>query len=135
LNLRFTDKDLNPISIDELVQGSEFQAQVQVINTGYRPVEHIALTQIFPAGWEILNERTWTGETQQKGDYQDIRDDRVMQYFNLNMGESRSFTVKLTASYAGVFYYPGALAEAMYDAHFRANTAGREIRVVRREKP
>lgn len=135
LNLRFTDKDLNPISIDELVQGSEFQAQVQVINTGYRPVENIALTQIFPAGWEILNERIWSGETQQKGDYQDIRDDRVMQYFDLNMGGSRSFTVKLTAAYAGVFYYPGAVAEAMYDARFRANTAGREIRVVRREKP
>jgi uncharacterized protein YfaS (alpha-2-macroglobulin family) len=45
-----------PIDPTKLKQGSDFVAQVNIKNPGKRGrYDNMALTQIFPSGWEILN--------------------------------------------------------------------------------
>ena len=83
------------------------------------------MTHIFPAGWEITSERDLSSLT-----YQDIRDDRVLSYFDLSRGESKEIPVKLTATYKGRYYLPSVYCEAMYDNAVRALKKGQWVEVV-----
>jgi uncharacterized protein YfaS (alpha-2-macroglobulin family) len=122
LSISTVYKDLqgNKIDITKLQQGQDFVATVSVSNLTNDYVNDVALTQIFPSGWDILNTRfTDFGDTTvSSARYTDIRDDRVNFYFNMNRkGKygTKTFTVMLNASYLGTYYLPGAQAEAMYD--------------------
>lgn len=58
--------------------------------------------------------------------YQDIRDDRVLTYFDLPRRQTVTVRVQLTASYAGEYVLPAIQCEAMYDTEvFARNKAGR----------
>jgi uncharacterized protein YfaS (alpha-2-macroglobulin family) len=119
-----------------LEQGTEFYATVTVKNPGLRGLyENMALAQVFPSGWEINNLRLTDDEGTEKtdrGDYQDIRDDRVYTYFSLGAGRQRTFRVSLTASFSGTFYLPGVSCEAMYDHSVSAKEKGQVVEVVKR---
>ena len=78
----------------------------------------MALTQIFPSGWEIINTRldgTDSFYEQDEAEYRDIRDDRVMTYFDIKQNSRLTYKVLLNASYRGRYYLPAISAEAMYD--------------------
>lgn len=59
---------------------------VTVANSSPRGYNHLVLTEVFPAGWEILNTRFLTGgsvDNRVTGvNYQDIRDDRAYSYID-----------------------------------------------------
>ena len=117
---------------DRLEQGTDFLVEVTVKNpeTG-KDQEELVLSQIFPSGWEILNQRLFdpaVGVSQQI-DYQDIRDDRVYTYFDLKAGESKSIQILLNASYIGEYYLPSVQCEAMYDNLIYARIAGKRTYV------
>jgi uncharacterized protein YfaS (alpha-2-macroglobulin family) len=98
----------------------------------------MAVNQVFPSGWEINNLRLDEAENRLSGDkptYQDIRDDRVYTYFDLNPGQRKTFRVLLTATYGGTYYLPGVNCEAMYDKNIYARTKGRDVSVVRDINP
>ena len=129
LDVKYTDMNGATISIDDIRQGTDFMAVITVGNisgtTGY---SNLALTHIIPSGWEIYNERFITPEATPTRNYtyQDIRDDRVLTYFDLQRSELKKFTVRLQATYAGNFVLPAVQCEAMYDASAQARTrAGR----------
>lgn len=129
LDVKYTDMNGATISIDDIKQGTDFMAVITVGNisgtTGY---SNLALTHIIPSGWEIYNERFITPEATPTRNYtyQDIRDDRVLTYFDLQRSELKKFTVRLQATYAGNFVLPAIQCEAMYDASAQARTkAGR----------
>jgi alpha-2-macroglobulin len=132
----FTDRKGNQLDVSKLEQGTEFLATVTVKNPGLRGgYENMALSQVFPSGWEINNLRLTDDENTQstdRGDYQDIRDDRVYTYFRLGANAQRTFRVSLTASYAGSFYLPGVSCEAMYDHSVAAKEKGQVVDVVKR---
>jgi alpha-2-macroglobulin len=132
----FTDSKRNAIDVTKLEQGTEFYATVTVKNPGLRGLyENMALAQVFPSGWEINNLRLTDDEGTEKtdrGDYQDIRDDRVYTYFSLGAGRQRTFRVSLTASFSGTFYLPGVSCEAMYDHSVSAKEKGQVVEVVKR---
>jgi hypothetical protein len=96
-------------------------------------VENIALSQILPSGFEIVNTRyTDFGEaTSNAADYIDIRDDRVNYYFGLKGNETRKFKILVNASYLGSYYLPGLQCEAMYNNDFLARTKGQWVEVVK----
>ena len=123
------------ISVDRLQQGQNFKAEILVQNPGIRgDYEELAITQIFPSGWEIINTRLDETNTYYQQDlpkYQDIRDDRVMTYFDLAAGKRKEFTVLLNASYQGKYYLPATVVEAMYDNSIHANSEGKWVEVVR----
>ncbi|MBL7857188.1 MAG: hypothetical protein JNM57_05825 [Cyclobacteriaceae bacterium] len=137
LNLRiaYIDTDGQPLDISRLEQGKEFIASVTVTNPGYRGVyKNLALNQIFPSGWEINNLRFDDAEQRLNGDkptYQDIRDDRVYTYFDLNANQRKTFTVLMTATYAGNYYLPAVSCEAMYDRSIYARKKGQVVEVVK----
>jgi uncharacterized protein YfaS (alpha-2-macroglobulin family) len=132
---KYTDTKGNEIDPTSLAQGTEFIAQVSVKNPVIRGrYENLALTQIFPSGWEINNLRITDDENTKnydRGDYQDIRDDRVYTYFNLSAGQTRTFNVLLTASYIGQFYLPAVSCEAMYDNSIYARKKGQPVEVIK----
>ena len=122
LSISTVYKDLqgNKIDVTKLQQGQDFVATVSISNLTRDYVNDVALTQIFPSGWDIVNTRfTDFGDTTvSNARYTDIRDDRVNFYFDMNrQGKygTKTFTVMLNASYLGTYYLPGAQAEAMYD--------------------
>jgi alpha-2-macroglobulin len=115
-------KDLqgNKIDVTKLQQGQDFVATVSISNLTRDYVNDVALTQISPSGWDIVNTRfTDFGDTTvSNARYTDIRDDRVNFYFDMSRkGKhgTKTFTVMLNASYLGTYYLPGTQAEAMYD--------------------
>lgn len=134
INVDVTYRDQNGSTLDvrALKQGVGFEATVRVTNqnpTGR--IKDVALSQIFPSGWEIENARLTDDDfVSTDFSYQDIRDDRMYTYFDLQRGETKTFKVKLTATYAGSYYLPGVLAEAMYDAATSGRTEGKWIDVV-----
>ncbi|WP_276373042.1 MG2 domain-containing protein [Chryseolinea sp. H1M3-3] len=135
LTITYTDTKGNAINPATLTQGTEFFANVTVKNPGVRgQYQNLALTQIFPSGWEINNLRLTDDENTVKadyGDYQDIRDDRVYTYFGLGPGASRTFKTILTAGYAGTYYLPGVSCEAMYDNSIYARKKGEVVQVTK----
>jgi uncharacterized protein YfaS (alpha-2-macroglobulin family) len=135
LYITYTDADGGPIDPTRLEQGTQFIASVTVYNPGVKGAyKNMALNQIFPSGWEINNLRLDDAESRLKGDqptYQDIRDDRVYTYFDLGVGQRKTFQVLLTASYAGSYYLPSVSCEAMYDRSIYARKKGQVVEVVK----
>ena len=132
-SIRFKDRNGNTVNPSSLPQGTEFIAEVTVQNLKGEFVDNIALTQIIPSGWEIVNTRftDYGSATDNKADYIDIRDDRTNFYFSLKAQERKTFTILLNASYPGSYYLPGVQCEAMYDNAFLARTKGQWIKVVK----
>ena len=119
-----------------LAQGTTFMAEVKITNTGNRgPLPNLALVQVFPPGWEIGNSRmseaTAALTRASAFSYQDVRDDRLITYFDLGTGETKTFRALLTATYLGRFRMPPVQCEAMYDNTFNARVPGRWVRVVK----
>lgn len=134
MGVRYTTLQGEGINPDQLVQGTDFIAEVSLRNTGSMGTyEHVALTQIFPSGWEIINTRLndqETGIRSAPATYQDIRDDRVLTYFNIRENETLTYRVLLNASYVGRYFLPAVSAQAMYDDRVQAISSGRWIEVV-----
>ena len=121
------------IQPDAIEQGTDFIAEVKVTNPSKYPYKEMAISQIFPSGWEIINARMFNiGNLGQSSTYtyQDIRDDRVYTHFDLKANESKTFRILLNASYIGDFYLPGVFTEAMYDGAINARSTGKWIKVV-----
>ncbi|MEZ4816737.1 MAG: MG2 domain-containing protein [Flavobacteriaceae bacterium] len=128
---QFVDGEGKPLDVSKLRQGTEITAKVTVMNTTNDYVGNIALSQIFPSGWEIVNTSFTELGGGALGDarYKDIRDDRVNFYFDLDAKGAKIFTVKLNASYLGTYYLPGTQTEAMYDNNYYARNKGQWITV------
>lgn len=126
IDVRYRDMNGAPLDPRSVAVSTDFYAVVTVTNTsGYERYADLALTHIVPAGWEITSERDLSTVT-----YQDIRDDRVLSYFDLRSGESKEIPIKLTATYKGRYYLPSVCCEAMYDNSVRALRKGEWIEVV-----
>ena len=138
MDIRYANLNGTPLSVNDIIQGTDFMAITSISNiSGTSDYTNLALTHIIPSGWEIYNERMVAPETENaaadgsgqsvsKYSYQDIRDDRVLTYFNLRRGETKVFTVRLQATYAGNFILPAVQCEAMYDVNVQVRSkAGR----------
>ena len=132
MTVKYTYLSGNPIDVSNIPQGTDFVATVTLTNTsGYKSLDNVALSQIFPSGWEIVNSRMFT--TQLGNDsyytYQDIRDDRVLTYLNMNNNSVYTYRAMLTAAYEGKYYLPATVCETMYDNSNYARTKGQWVNV------
>jgi alpha-2-macroglobulin len=125
--------DGTPISVANMGQGTDFYADVKVYNPGVRgKLEQMILSFVVPSGWEILSGRSDDDNTayqQSAYDFQDVRDDRVYTYFNLDQGQTKTFRFRFNAAYEGRFYLPGVHCEAMYDNTITARKKGEWVEV------
>jgi hypothetical protein len=135
IELNVVYKDMNGEIIDPttLAQGTNFVAYVDVTHKGFSGnYDEMALHQVFPAGWEIINTRmsaAYDDSGNSRMDYQNVLDDRVYTYFDLPMGKTYQYKFYLNAAYQGKFYMPNVSCAAMYDNNIYANTAGQWVRV------
>jgi uncharacterized protein YfaS (alpha-2-macroglobulin family) len=137
LDMNVNYKRLNGQALDPttLKQGTDFYAEVTIKNPGRMGYyEQMALTQIFPSGWEIINTRLNDNQgalASSPATYQDIRDDRVFTYFNLRENESVVYKVLLNASYVGKYYLSAVQCEAMYNNNISATLPGKWVNVIK----
>lgn len=132
LSVNYFDAAGKSIDVKSLKQGTEFTAVVTVRNSVEQSFTDLALVQIFPSGWEIFNERLMGAQSStDKYNYRDIRDDRVLTYFNLGAGQSTTFRVKLQAAYRGRYYLPAVSCQAMYEPREQARTSGKWVEIVK----
>ena len=129
----FKNRKGGVINVSKINQGTEFVAEVTVKNQRNESVQNVALSQILPSGFEIVNTRftDYGDATNNIADYIDIRDDRTNFYFGLKSRETKVFRILLNASYLGNYYLPGLQCEAMYDNTFLARTKGFWVEVVK----
>ncbi|MDY0296495.1 MAG: MG2 domain-containing protein [Acidobacteriota bacterium] len=132
--------DSNGVTLDprSLAQGTSFWGHFRIRSTWERKqrIENLALVQVMPSGWEIDNLRlsgdelpAWMqGFRVNRESYLDIRDDRVIWFFDLDR-EYLDFVVKLTAVVPGEYLLPPTLAEGMYDNRFRVVRPGGSVTV------
>ncbi|MBE9597678.1 MG2 domain-containing protein [Pedobacter sp. MC2016-24] len=137
LDMSISYKLLNGKTLDPalLKQGTDFYAEVTLRNPGRMGYyEQMALTQIFPSGWEIINTRLNDNESMLASapyTYRDIRDDRVFTYFNLRENQTVTYKVLLNASYIGKYYLSAVQCEAMYNNNISATEAGKWVQVIK----
>lgn len=137
MNVTYRNMQGDVIDVSRLQQGTDFMAEVTITNPSASAYyKEMALSQIFPSGWEIHNTRMdETANVNLKGTsvptYQDIRDDRVFTYFNVSRQSSVTYRVLLNAAYLGEFYLPAQSCEAMYDGQINARKAGKWVKVVK----
>jgi len=138
VSVGYTDLKGNKLDVSKLQQGQDFVATIKVSNLSDNAVKDVALTQIFPSGWEIVNTRFTDfegGTTASNVRFTDIRDDRVNFYFDLERNPTKqsvkTFTILLNASYLGTYYLPGTQAEAMYDDDYLVRSKGQWVEVTK----
>jgi len=135
VKVRYLDLKNNPINPAVIAQGTDFMAEVRIEHPGIRrEYQEMALTQIFPSGWEIRNlrmEENTSTLTKDIPRYMDIRDDRVYSYFDIGTSEARTYRVLLNAAYIGKFYLPTVYCEAMYDNDINGRVGGKWVEVVK----
>ncbi len=128
--LSLNGEPVNPASIE---QSTDIVMEIAVQNPGLRGnYQEMALTTVFPSGWELRNTRMDSEAFQEpvsNFDYQDIRDDRVYTYFDFSANSTKVFRFQLNASYQGRFYLPAVSTSAMYDETINARTPGQWITI------
>ena len=141
MDVEWLDEDgmnVNPVN---LKQGKTIWGHFQVKNKNtYTKIDEIALVQMIPAGWEIENTRLsqesmprWMRNYKlNREEYLDIRDDRIMWFFDLRgRNHVYDFVVKLNCVTIGEFVLPPTIVEAMYNNEYRAVRAGKEVHVIK----
>lgn len=140
IEVRYTSVNGRQLDPSNLPQGTDFIAEVSVAHTGALATDfnELALEQVFPSGWEIINARLFQSvqfPDTSNPEYVDVRDDRVNTYFDLRRNERKLFRVRLNAAYIGSYYLPPTNCAAMYDNNVFAHTAGMWVRVTSPDKP
>jgi len=129
----FKTKDGSAINPSKINQGTDFVAEITIKNTKGVHLKDVALSTIFPSGWEIVNTRfTDFGDFADNNvTHEDIRDDRTNFYFDLKAFETKTVRVLLNASYLGSYYLPGVQCETMYDDDYFVRTKGQWVEVIK----
>ena len=134
MEMRYLDGAGEEIDISSLDQSTDIIAELTVYNPGTFAKEYrnLALTQTFPSGWEVINDRL-TGVdnnfTSSDFTYQDIRDDRIYTYFDLANRKKKTFYTRLTATYQGNYYLPNQVCKAMYDESIFASIPSQSVEI------
>lgn len=136
LAVKYFSQEGKEITIENLSQGTDFIAEVTITNPGILgSYSHVALNQVFPSGWEILNTRISdvpdVSKAESSYDYRDIRDDRVNTFFSLPAARFCRFRVNLNAAYTGKFYMPAINCAPMYESSAYARQKGQWVTVTK----
>ncbi|RRO24335.1 alpha-2-macroglobulin family protein [Flavobacteriaceae bacterium 14752] len=132
LNIDYVDANGESIDIKTLRQGSEVNAIINIGNLSQTQLDNVALQYHLPSGWEIVDTSftNYQNAVYPEANYVDIRDNEVRFYLDLNAQQTKSFKLKVNASYLGEYFLPGNQAETMYSDDYFARTKGEKVLVV-----
>jgi uncharacterized protein YfaS (alpha-2-macroglobulin family) len=134
LKVKYMDPQGKEISPDKLKKGTDFIVQIAVTNPGTftNQLDQMALSYLFPSGWELTNQRLDQFEDRFQNSgvrYQDYRDDRVNSFFSMDRGVW-TYHFVMTATYAGRYWLPDILCDAMYSHQVQARVPGKWVEVL-----
>ena len=144
LQVRYYDEDGRSLNPRRITQGEQFWLRLTVSRSSdlRQTMEEMALTQVLPSGWEIVNTRlsgagrpSWMSRYNLGNEeYVDFRDDRVNWFFDMpRYAGAYDFVVKLQAVTVGSFALPPTTVEAMYRREeYRAVVPGFDVAVLSR---
>lgn len=133
LEREYIDLNGSPIDLSRPVAlGKIVVARLKLVNTSNELLKNIALTERFPAGFEVENPRigrsanfNWIDKDKLwKTDYLDVRDNSVSFFGDLSNGQTVEVVVALRATLTGEFIASSSDAQSMYDARIIARIAG-----------
>jgi hypothetical protein len=119
-------------------QGDLVVCCITLQGTG-KSVDNVAVTDMVPAGFEIMNPRTtslnnlnWMKNvTQSTPQYLDIRDDRLLYFTNVPAKGAQQFYYMMRAINTGEFQLPAIGAEAMYDPEYHSYHGATKVKIVK----
>lgn len=133
----FLREDGGPLDLNAVRQGELIVMKTRVRSTSGR-VDNVVVQSLLPAGLEVENPRLattekldWMEEEESLEGYQDLRDDRILVFCNLEDAAWRVRYSVLRAVTPGLFACPPAQAEAMYTPSLRASGPLGSVRIVR----
>ncbi|WP_027129444.1 alpha-2-macroglobulin family protein [Fusobacterium perfoetens] len=141
LERKYFDEKGQEINPNILTSGDSFWLQIKVLPIDIKSsvyVDDVVLTQILPTGWEIENLRATNTPLPQwinilKGDttfeYEDIRDDRVLWFFDFYSERENSFFIKVNVTSLGKFTFPGTTVEAINNENYKGYLKGFTVEV------
>ena len=137
INRTFYDEEGRSILIDSRKSGEPFWVIYTVTSQFVQPLENLALTSIFPSGWEIINSRLtdepvprWISNMRlTSGTYMDIRDDRINWFFDLPARGGIVVGSKINPSFRGDYVLPPVSVEAMYSPEYYARIKAGRVKV------
>ena len=119
-------------SLKNIKAGEEVTLKVHITNTSNTDLKNMVLTLPVGTCLEFANERIANEKySSSTYTYQDIRDDVIYTYFDLDKNRSTDFYFKATAAYSGDFTVPALYAEAMYDYSIRAVQPGFKVKMLK----
>lgn len=132
LDISYTDANGRPLDVSQVRQGSEINANITIGNLTSTQLKDLALQYHLPSGWEVVDTSftAYQTDSYSEADYVDIRDSEIRFYLNLDSQQSKTFTIKLNASYLGDYYLPGSQVETMYSDEYFARTKDKRVKVV-----
>ena len=111
--------------LKKIKSGEEVSLKIHVSNPTASEIKNIVLTIPVGTCLEFANERLANAEYRSSDyTYQDIRDNVIYTYFDLNAKASKDFYFTVTAAYNGNFVVPAIYAQAMYDDSIKAVIPG-----------
>lgn len=137
--MRWYDENGTPINPGTLAQGTTFWLDIEAgRDNNTPPLDDLALIFGIPSGWAVDNIRlsqqtlpVWLQDLQLDGTvYTDIREDKVLWFFDLRGSRQQHLLLHLQAVHAGEFYLPATLFESIVLPGYRAIQPGRSIEVI-----
>jgi uncharacterized protein YfaS (alpha-2-macroglobulin family) len=115
----YRNKDDKPVTSAKL--GEELTVVLRVRSTDGQNLENVAIEDLLPGGFEIVEESVHTGTCSDWGgiDYVDVREDRLLA-FGAVTGSETEIRYRIKATNCGTYAIPPVQAEAMYHQKIRA---------------
>jgi alpha-2-macroglobulin len=115
----YRDKTDKPVTTAKL--GEELTVVVRVRSTDDQNLENVAVEDLLPGGFEIVEESVHTGGCSDWGsfEYADVREDRLLAFGTVT-GSETEIRYRIKATNRGTYAVPPIQAEAMYHQKIRA---------------
>ena len=132
LTRNFYSEDGYPLTTFTLPQGKEVWVVYTVKVENKERLKNVALSSLFPAGWEIFNPRLENRSVPEwlrmhnlsSPNYVDVRDDRVNWFFDIGYKGYAKFAIRINPTFKGNYNLPAVIAETMYSPDYFAAIAG-----------
>jgi uncharacterized repeat protein (TIGR01451 family) len=100
--------------------GEELTVVLRVRSTENQYLTNVAIEDLLPGGFEIVEESVHTGSCRYDGiEYEDVREDRLLAFGSIS-GTETEITYRIKATNCGTYTIPPVQAESMYHRTIRA---------------
>ncbi|MGM0608737.1 MAG: alpha-2-macroglobulin family protein [Candidatus Muiribacteriota bacterium] len=129
LKVKFLDSNGQIVSLNKHLKQTQYHYILfEVVNPENIDLSEVALMQILPSGIEAVNPRLYNEDIPAfaknynlgSETFMDLRDDRVIYYFDLEANKKAHFLLKVNPVTPGKFFIPPTTVEAMYSPEVNA---------------